>query len=199
MLLSVGAFGCERRTDEPVSTAPPSLATGVRPQPGPTATDSRLQGRCIQPLPAEPSRIARVGPDPACPEDPEPQRVGALRLGTVRFVDVGLTLAVELAEKEDDRARGLMYRRHLRDDQGMLFVFEESRIQRFWMENTCVSLDMLFIDGDGLIVGIDENAPTLNRGTRAVGCPSRYVLEVAAGWSRRNNVKPGQFVRFDGL
>jgi uncharacterized membrane protein (UPF0127 family) len=61
------------------------------------------------------------------------------------------------------------------------------------MHNTCIPLDLLYIDDDGLIVGIVENAPTLNDEPRGVGCASRYVLEVNAGWSRRHGVKAGQF------
>jgi uncharacterized membrane protein (UPF0127 family) len=60
------------------------------------------------------------------------------------------------------------------------------------MHNTCIPLDMLFVDEDGLIVGIVENAPTLDDGTREVSCPSRWVLEVNAGWSRRHAVRAGQ-------
>jgi uncharacterized membrane protein (UPF0127 family) len=63
------------------------------------------------------------------------------------------------------------------------------------MHNTCIPLDLLFIDEDGLIVGIVESAPTLNDDSRGVGCPSRFVLEVNAGWSRRHGVRPGQRVR----
>jgi len=77
----------------------------------------------------------------------------------------------------------------------MLFVFPNRQNQRFWMRNTCVPLDMLFIDSDGLIVGIEENVPTMNDYIYQVGCPSVFVLEVAAGWARRHNVKSGQFVR----
>ncbi|HEX7602742.1 MAG TPA: DUF192 domain-containing protein, partial [Polyangiaceae bacterium] len=61
-----------------------------------------------------------------------------------------------------------------------------------WMHNTCISLDMMFIDEDGTIVGILENVPTLNDEARTVGCPSRYVLEVNGGWSRRHGVSAGQ-------
>ena len=107
--------------------------------------------------------------------------------------------AVEVAERYADRMRGLMYRRSLSDQQGMIFLFERRQDHRFWMRNTCLSLDMLYIDDDGLIVGIQENVPTLNDHTYSVGCPSRYVLEVPAGWARRTGVRPGQFVQFDRL
>ena len=110
------------------------------------------------------------------------------------FTEAGLVLDVELARRNEDRMRGLMFRRKLPDERGMLFLFETRQDHRFWMRNTCLSLDMLYIDRDGLIVGIEENVPTMNDHTYRVGCPSVYVLEVAAGWSRRHGVRPGQFV-----
>ena len=67
----------------------------------------------------------------------------------------------------------------------------ERRVHSFWMHNTCIPLDLLFLDEDGLVVGIVENAPTLNDDPRAVSCPSAYVLEVNAGWARRHGVRAG--------
>jgi uncharacterized membrane protein (UPF0127 family) len=95
--------------------------------------------------------------------------------------------------------RGLMYRTRLDENAGMLFVFEEREELRFWMRNTCLPLDMLFIDDDGLIAGIEENVPTLNDDGYGVGCKASYVLEVNAGWARRHAVKAGQHVAIDGL
>jgi uncharacterized membrane protein (UPF0127 family) len=109
------------------------------------------------------------------------------------------TLEVELMLTEARQERGLMYRRSLADDRGMLFVWAQPSVHTFWMHNTCIPLDMLFIDGDGTIAGIVENAPTLNDQGRAIDCPVRYVLEVNAGWSRRHGVAPGQRVRIEGV
>ena len=64
----------------------------------------------------------------------------------------------------------------------MIFVFgEERRNHEFWMHNTCIPLDMMFIDKDGFITGIEENVPTMNDNTYSSGCASTYVLEVNAG------------------
>ena len=76
----------------------------------------------------------------------------------------------------------------------MLFHLRAREDHQFWMHNTCIPLDLLYIDDDGLIVGIAENAPTLSDDTVSVGCPSHYVLEVNAGWARRHGVKAGQKV-----
>jgi hypothetical protein len=81
----------------------------------------------------------------------------------------------------------------------MIFLFGHRRDHSFWMKNTCLPLDMIFIDRDGLIVGIEENVPTLNEGSYRVGCPSVVVLEVNAGWSRRHGVTAGQQVRIGGV
>ena len=91
-----------------------------------------------------------------------------------------------------------MFRTSMDADHGMLFDFGERNVQQFWMHNTCIPLDMLFVDEDGFIVGIVENAPTLNDESRGVGCPSRYVLEVNAGWSRRHGVRAGQHALLPG-
>jgi uncharacterized protein len=108
-------------------------------------------------------------------------------------------LEVELMLTEPHQERGLMYRKRLGDDKGMLFVWKQPSIHTFWMHNTCIPLDMLFIDRDGLVAGIVENAPTLNDSGRSIDCPVSYVLEVNAGWSRKHGVAPGQQVKIDGV
>jgi len=117
----------------------------------------------------------------------------------VVFEAEGLAVDVELARQDEHRRRGLMYRTSLPQDEGMLFVFDQRRVHAFWMKNTCLPLDMLFIDHDGLIVGIEQNVPTMNRRSYQVGCPSTYVLEVNAGWAHHHGVKAGQRVRFDNV
>jgi uncharacterized protein len=108
-------------------------------------------------------------------------------------------LEVELMLTEDHQQRGLMYRKALSDDRGMLFVWERPAVHRFWMHNTCLPLDMLFIDEQGFVAGIVENAPTLSDESRSVDCPVSYVLEVNAGWSRKHGVKAGQRVEIRGV
>jgi hypothetical protein len=98
----------------------------------------------------------------------------------------------ELARTDPERERGLMYRRAMDEDHGMLFRMDERDDHTFWMKNTCLPLDMLFIEDDGLIAGIYENVPTLNLAGRSVGCPSSWVLETNAGWARRHGVVAGQ-------
>lgn len=184
-VVMLGLASCEPRAPEPVSreTVAPPPATESAPAP-PKA--------CVEAWPSAPTReVKGPVPNPSCPDDPGP--VPTLRLGVVRFPELGtLEVAVEIAEKNDDRMRGLMYRKELNDGAGMLFVFEEERNLQFWMKNTCIPLDMIFISADGTIVSIEENTPTLS--TASFGprkCGAKFVLEVNAGWARRNGLKPG--------
>jgi len=191
-------FACEPRIEEPV---PPSR--DIRPElpasPQPTPAGASEQkpgesGRCVFPTPDKPKRaLASPGPDPACPVDPEvPPN---LRSGKIVFPgakDKPAEIAVEIAERPKERARGLMFRKSMPEDRGMIFLFNEPDVHQFWMHNTCLPLDMLFVDDDGFIVGIAENVPTLNDDERTVGCASRYVVETNAGWTRKNGVRAGQ-------
>lgn len=130
-----------------------------------------------------------------CPADPAPHPLEPV---AVRFPEAEseageVKVLAELARRDADRERGLMFRTSLAEDAGMLFDFGGTRdVRHFWMHNTCVPLDMLFLDDDGFIVGIVENARPLDDTPRSVPCPSAYVLEVNAGWSRRHGVRAGQ-------
>jgi uncharacterized protein len=108
-------------------------------------------------------------------------------------------LEVELMLKNEHHERGMMYRRSVADDKGMLFAWATPTVHSFWMHNCCISLDMLFIDNEGFIAGIVENAPTMNDDPRTIDCPVPYVLEVAAGWSRKHGVEAGQRVEIEGV
>ncbi len=106
---------------------------------------------------------------------------------------------VEVAATPDSRSRGLMWRKELAAGQGMLFIFPDEEVQSFWMRNTLIPLDMLFINSAGRIVGLIENAAPRTLTRRQVGVPGRYVLEVPGGWSQKMGVTRGGKVRFQGL
>ena len=110
-------------------------------------------------------------------------------------VEVSLEVAATPAERE----RGLMYRRSLAEGRGMLFVFDADGNQSFWMKNTLIPLDLLFIARDGTVVGIHANATPLSTANIAVGKPSRYVLEVPGGWAARHGISAGARVDFRGV
>jgi uncharacterized protein len=105
---------------------------------------------------------------------------------------------VELARTPEAQERGLMYRQRLDPDAGMLFVFEREAPHAFWMKNTLLPLDMLFIGDDGVVRAIVERKPlTLETDDGGVAC--RYVLEVNAGWAREHGVGTGARARFENV
>ncbi len=108
-------------------------------------------------------------------------------------------VTVEVVDSDATRSRGLMYRDRLDDGHGMLFIFDEEKDHSFWMKNTLISLDMIFIGGDGRVVGVHANAVPHSLEPRAVGRPSRWVLEVTGGWSARAGVSVGDRVELSGL
>lgn len=98
---------------------------------------------------------------------------------------------VEVARNDEDRAQGLMYRRSLAPDRGMLFDFQRVEPVSMWMQNTYLSLDMIFIRKDGTIARIAENTEPLSTRVISSGEPVLSVLEVIAGTARRLGIKPG--------
>lgn len=173
-------------------------STPVEPLPSPkpheerTAPLARPTPTCVVPLADVPPPVAE--PAQHCPSSPNvavPLRHGSLRFlgGTQSAIDV------ELALTEPEQQRGLMYRTELGAESGMLFSWQGEQVHTFWMRNTCIPLDMLFISADGTIVGILEQVPVLNEEARSVPCPSAHVLEVNAGYCRKHGIAPGQRVR----
>lgn len=106
-------------------------------------------------------------------------------------------VTVEVVSSPRAVERGLMYRQHLPIDEGMLFLMGEEDVQSFWMRNTLIPLDIIFIDKHFKIVGISENAEPRTETSRTVGKPSSYVLEVNGGWSAQNGIGTGTTVKFD--
>lgn len=101
---------------------------------------------------------------------------------------------VELAANDQERERGLMFRRELPEGQGMLFDFQHDQPVAFWMHNTYIPLDMIFIRGDGRIARIAENAKPESDDLIPSGTPVRAVLEVIGGTVRQLGIKPGDRV-----
>ncbi len=110
-----------------------------------------------------------------------------------------VTVKVRIARTEAERSRGLMHVQSMGENEGMLFLMGSDEVQSFWMKNTLIPLDMIFIDAGMTVVGIVENAEPLTTTGRSVDEPSRYVLEVNGGWSGRHGVGKGTTVRFRGV
>ena len=107
-------------------------------------------------------------------------------------------LAVEIADTTPLRTRGLMWRSELPDGTGMLFIFPAEMVQSFWMRNTLIPLDMLFIDKRMRVVGVVQWAEPKTLSPRTVGKASLYVLEVPGGWTSKNGVHAGSTVELEG-
>jgi len=108
-----------------------------------------------------------------------------------------IRVKVELARTPEESTRGLMYREKLAPDAGMLFLFrEEVDARAFWMKNTLIPLDIIFITHDKRVLGIVENAEPLTLDQRKVPGRSQFVLEVIGGWSSAHGVGPGTVVEF---
>jgi uncharacterized protein len=102
--------------------------------------------------------------------------------------------SVELATNDAERERGLMFRKELPEGRGMLFDFEREAPVAFWMHNTYIPLDMIFIRADGSILRIAENTEPLSDRLVPSGGPVRAVLEVIGGTARKLGIAPGDKV-----
>ncbi len=209
----IGALGaasaCGRTPPEPSPAASPTTSalfpdsskrTYAERASAPYSTDGRFDdgGRCLLATPvAAPPALLPVAAA-LCPRDPDgvshlkeiqvsfPEGAGAGDRGHDVRIDV------ELVASEAEVQRGLMYRTSMPADRGMLFRLGERRVHSFWMHNTCIPLDLVFVEDDGFVVGIVEGATPLTDTTRSVGCPSSWVLETNAGWTRQHGVRAGQ-------
>ncbi|MBL0220442.1 MAG: DUF192 domain-containing protein [Myxococcales bacterium] len=136
---------------------------------------------------------------PPKPENPDPSLVTKapkVYLSTPRG-DVAVT--VEVVNTWPKIEKGLMFREHLPPDDGMLFFMGYEHDHAFYMRNTLIPLDMIFITKDLTIAGIVEQAEPRTETLRKVGAPSMYVLEVNGGYTRSHGVNAGAKVRFDGV
>lgn len=120
--------------------------------------------------------------------------------GTLDFVhsdeSIKASIAIEIADTPETHMKGLMGRSALDDSSGMLFVFEQIKPQNFWMKNTPVPLDIIFIGGNGCIINIAESTiPMSNQRYRSKG-PVKYVVEVRAGFAKRFQLDPDTCIQW---
>jgi uncharacterized membrane protein (UPF0127 family) len=128
-----------------------------------------------------------------------PSNLTYTKEGEVTFWKDGKKLRkidVEIAENEAERAKGLMFRPYIPDSVGMLFIFNESVPQGFWMKNTAISLDIIYVDENKKIVSIAKNTkPYSEESIPSLG-NAQYVVEVNAGFTERNHIKTGDAISF---
>ena len=121
---------------------------------------------------------------------------GSLTFYSAENDDEIATIGIEVADNVQLRARGLMYRNSLPADGGMLFIFDREEIQGFWMKNTYIALDMLFVNREKEIVTIHANTTPMKEWNYASTEPALYVVEVNAGYCLRHNIKAGDRIEF---
>jgi uncharacterized membrane protein (UPF0127 family) len=107
-----------------------------------------------------------------------------------------VTFQAEIADTPEERNRGLMFRESMGDREGMLFLFHDEQPRSFWMRNTLIPLDMIFVRTDRTILGIVENAEPKTETSRAVEGASQFVLEINGGLSQQLGIAAGQTVTF---
>lgn len=135
---------------------------------------------------------ARPAPPPAQPEATGPRVI----------LPDGFVVDVEIAANDELRAQGLMFRDRLAPDAGMLFIFAEPGEHSFWMRNTRIPLDMIWLDGERRIIHVEPDVPPCV----ADPCPSygpekssSYVLELAAGEAAKHVLREGDVLRFEKM
>lgn len=121
---------------------------------------------------------------------------GGSGLKTTRLTVGSATLKIELAIDAGDQGRGLMYRKKLDADRGMLFVYDREEVRSFWMKNTSIPLSIAYIDADKEIVHITDMLPRSLDSHSSIH-PCQYALEVNRGWFDEHGVEVGDRVEFE--
>ena len=103
---------------------------------------------------------------------------------------------IEIADIDNEIMQGLMYRKSMDDNKGMLFIFEKEEPQSFWMKNTVMPLDIIYVNSKKEIVKIFKNTIPFSESSLPSVKPTLYVVEVAAGYTDRYGVKEGDLINF---
>lgn len=105
------------------------------------------------------------------------------------------TIDVAIADSEQETQLGLMFVNDLSDNQGMLFVFSQSTPRSFWMANTPLPLDIIFVDSDFEIIRIHRNTPPFSRDSFSSDVPAQYVVEVIGGFTVKHDIQEGMLIQ----
>lgn len=131
------------------------------------------------------------------PLEPKFVKEGSLTLIDKETQESIRQINIEIADDPESIEIGLMYRRKMSDSQGMLFIFPSSEPRSFWMRNTYISLDLIFIDSEQRIVNIQKNAPPMSDKSQPSTAPAQYVLEVIGGFSDKYGLEAGDLISFE--
>lgn len=124
------------------------------------------------------------------------KKEGELRIKKVASDSIITILDIEIADDEYATQTGLMYRKSMKNNQGMLFIFPESDYRSFYMKNTEIPLDIIYISDTKQIVSIHENAKPMDETSLPSEAPAKYVLEVNAGLSETWSLEKGDYIDY---
>jgi uncharacterized protein len=128
---------------------------------------------------------------------PAASRAFALEKQPLAFITANGSheITVEVADSEEERSTGLMFRRSIGEKEGMLFIYDREQDITMWMKNTYISLDMIFVRRNGVISHIEANTEPFSQEIIGSGGPALAVVEMGAGSAKRLGLKPGDKVR----
>lgn len=129
-------------------------------------------------------------------EDNVFQKHGELRFKTEKTDSIIKQIDIEFANDDFSREKGLMYRRNMAENQGMLFIFDNEEPRFFWMKNTYISLDIIYVSSDKKVVSIQKSAVPLSEESLPSYKPAQYVVEVNAGFTDKYGIKDGVKIDF---
>lgn len=127
------------------------------------------------------------------------KKEGELQLKKATTDSLIVSLEIEIADDEYQTQTGLMYRKSMLDNRGMLFIFEDESPRSFYMKNTEFGLDIIYINKAQEIVSIQKNAKPLDQSSLPSNEPATYVLEVNSGLSDQWNLQPGDRIEWRAL
>lgn len=141
--------------------------------------------------------------EPVAQSATSPQAKSAVaftKQGYLRFLDkhdnLLYSVDIEIADNDAKRTQGLMYRDSMAENHAMLFVFEHEAQRSFWMENTYIPLDIIYINAKNQIITIQKNTVPFSEDSIPSNGPAQYVVEVNAGFCDRHSVKPGDHIEW---
>jgi uncharacterized membrane protein (UPF0127 family) len=137
-----------------------------------------------------------VNDQPSKPQKPVFRKDGELRFLDGKTDKVITKIDIEVADNDAEREQGLMYRDTMAENAGMLFLMDTEDMQAFWMKNTIISLDIMFVDSERRIVNIQKNCKPYSLDQLPSTKPALYVVEVNAGYSEKHGIKAGDLISF---
>ena len=129
-----------------------------------------------------------------------PPKIEFKHEGNLQLIDsiggIKKEIQIEIADNDFEHQTGMMYRKHMDTNKGMLFIFDKIKIRSFYMKNTYISLDIIYIDTENSIINIIKNAKPMNETSLFSDAPAKYVLEINAGLSDTWKLKKGDKISY---